>query len=216
MSESTKPVVIDKAEFLISIGEPREIPPPEGIEICVAGRSNVGKSSLINFLLSRHRMAHVSRTPGRTRLLNFFNIEARMYPPGSQPGGERVAFTLVDLPGYGFAKMAKGERRRVGSLLDAYLGAGARCSGALLLVDGRHPVPAADREVFHGLGAQGCPVVVVATKCDAVAKAKRVNTRRQISKALDDVTVVLTSSRKSEGRELVWQAVWPWLATTEG
>jgi len=190
------------AHLLVTAGEPEQLPPPQGPELCVLGRSNVGKSSLINLLLGRRDLARTSRTPGRTRVINFFGVQARL------DRGSGHELTVVDLPGYGYAKMSQAERRRVERLLAAYLDDAGRASGALLLVDGRHPPAASDIEIYAGLVARACPVVVAATKIDAVAKARRAAARALIGRTLEGARVVVTSARSRLGRQELWHAVW--------
>lgn len=202
MSKTDK-FLVDSATFYISAADPKGLPQVQGRELCVMGRSNVGKSSLINMILQRKGLAKTSRTPGRTRMVNYFDVSMR------RTGGQPQGFMVVDLPGYGFAKISKSEKARLKRLLDGYLVAEARASAALQLVDGRQGATENDQEVYSNLAAAGLPIVIAATKIDKIPKAKRVLVKNQISLTLNNAPVVLTSSLKLIGRDALWQALWP-------
>ncbi len=163
-----------RAEFLISASDPRGFPRPELPELAFAGRSNVGKSSLLNALVGVPGLARTSNTPGRTRLINWFRVE----PPQGKP----VAF--VDLPGYGYAKVAKSERAAWQPLVEAYLERGEVLRAVLVLVDARRSGEEEEAELLGYLAAAGVPAQVVLTKADKLAKAKRKPAAAAVRRAL--------------------------------
>jgi GTP-binding protein len=157
------------ARFLASAYELRELPPDVGMEVAFAGRSNAGKSSAINALTHRRRLAFVSKTPGRTQTINFFDCGANR--------------RLVDLPGYGYAAVPQKERAHWGELIGAYLQGRRSLRGLVLIVDARHALTPLDRQLLGWHAPSGQPVLVLLTKADklgrsdaakALAEAKRV------------------------------------------
>lgn len=150
---------IKRAEFVTSAGAGSGYPAALPCEIAVVGKSNVGKSSLINALCRNHKLARISSQPGKTRLINFFRINR--------------AFYLVDLPGYGFARASKEEQKSWGALIEAYLASG-RVTHLLLLLDIRHEPTEADRMMFRYVTYYNIPFTLVATKADKLAVSRRV------------------------------------------
>jgi GTP-binding protein len=150
------------AHYVTSASKPSEFPPPSLPEIAVVGRSNVGKSSLINALVGQDGLARTSRTPGRTRLLNWFEIEAR------------PRFHLVDLPGYGYAEVSQAMRESWRPLIESYLADRDVLAGVLLLVDIRRGVQDEELDFVPWLAERDKPLVVALTKADKLAKNKRV------------------------------------------
>ncbi len=149
--------VIKQAEFLTSADTDGRYPDPLPCEIAVVGKSNVGKSSLINRLTNNQKLAKTSAQPGKTRLINFFLLNRSFY--------------LVDLPGYGFAKASKEEKKSWGALLDRYLQSG-RVKHLLMLIDIRHAPTQDDLQMFRYLIYYGIPYTLIATKADKIAKSK--------------------------------------------
>jgi GTP-binding protein len=149
------------AHFVISAAKPSEFPAPTLPEIAVVGRSNVGKSSLINALVGQDGLARTSRTPGRTRLINWFEI-------GSQP-----PFFLVDLPGYGYADVSQAVRETWRPMIQTYLEQRETLAGVLLLVDIRRNAEDEELDFVPWLALQGTPLVVALTKADKLPKNKR-------------------------------------------
>ena len=149
---------IRQAEFVTSAGLGGGYPEPLPCEIAIVGKSNVGKSSLINRLCNNQKLAKTSSQPGKTRLVNFFLLNRAMY--------------LVDLPGYGFAKASKTEQKSWGELLERYLSSG-RVRHLLMLIDIRHAPTRDDLQMFRYLIYYGVPYTLVATKADKIAKSKR-------------------------------------------
>jgi GTP-binding protein len=151
------------AEFMLSASEASGFPRPELPEIAFSGRSNVGKSSLLNALVGVPGLARTSNTPGRTRLINWFRVE----PPQGKP----VAF--VDLPGYGYAKVSRDQRESWRPLVEAYLARREVLRVVLILIDVRRGAEEEERELLEYLAASEIPAQVVLTKSDKVAKNKR-------------------------------------------
>lgn len=141
----------------MGFAEGSPFPDKKPCEIAVVGRSNAGKSSLINTLCRNHKLARTSSAPGKTRQCNYFLINDSFY--------------LVDLPGYGFAKASHGEQESWGRLMETYLGSG-RVNHLLLLLDIRHPPTAEDRQMLEYLIYYGIPFTIIATKSDKLAKSK--------------------------------------------
>ena len=149
--------MIKQADFQTSAGIEGAYPPPLPCEIAIVGKSNVGKSSLINCLTNNHKLAKTSASPGKTRLVNFFLLNKTLY--------------LVDLPGYGFAKASKTEQKSWGELLERYLQSG-RVRHLFMLIDIRHAPTQDDLMMFRYLIYYNIPYTLVATKADKIAKSK--------------------------------------------
>jgi GTP-binding protein len=143
---------------MLGVAKLEKLPPPRGVEIAFTGRSNVGKSSLINALTGVKDLARASNTPGRTRELNFFDIGGKL--------------TLVDMPGYGYAKAAKKDVKKWQSMLRGYLRGRAHLTRAFVLIDARHGVLAADEEMFDLLDESAVTFQVVLTKTDKIKPAE--------------------------------------------
>lgn len=159
-------------------------------EICIAGRSNVGKSSFINMLTGRKKLAKTSSTPGRTRLLNLFDIN----------DGE---FILVDLPGYGYAKASKAEIEKWSRLTDGYFAETEKLIHTFALVDIRHEPNALDKQMISYLYNAGRPFTIAATKADKLSRAQQDRARRTIAGALKVGVdnIILTSAETGQGRD---------------
>ena len=185
-----------QAEFKAAYGPFKQLPPPETVEIAFSGRSNVGKSSLINRLFGRRSLARVSATPGKTATINFYRLEN---------------INFVDLPGYGYAKVAKSEKERWSDLIGGYLADGRRDIGLVFqLVDMRHPPSKDDMQMIEYLVENELPFVIVLTKADKLNKserAKRLEAFKTEIPYYDDITVVPFSAVTDEGvdklREIV-------------
>ena len=179
---------ITKAEFITSMSayEPPEEPLPQ---IAVAGRSNVGKSSLINSLCRRKALARTSATPGKTRLINLFLVNDQ--------------FHLVDLPGYGFAKVGREEKLRWGNMMDEYFARTALLRLTVHLVDIRHEPTQDDLQMNGFLRARGLPFLVVATKADKISRGARMKHIAPICRALQvqPWQVIPYSSETGDGRD---------------
>ncbi len=189
------------AEFIKSCVTPEQFPSGQLHEIAFVGRSNVGKSSLINSLLNRRDLAKVSRTPGKTRAENVVHIST------SDPALSQ--FHLVDLPGYGFAKVSKSVRTQWGPLLEDYLVDRASLLGVVMLVDSR-VVTDQDRQTIAWLRSIRRNPLVVATKVDKLKPSERVRTLRQTHRVFglaEGEMLVPSSSVTGDGRERVWRAL---------
>lgn len=186
-------MTIETAEFVASYPDLAGCPTDGRPEFAFIGRSNVGKSSLINMLTQRKGLAKVSATPGKTQLLNFFNINRNWY--------------LVDLPGYGYAKVSKKQHKNLGSMINSYLLNREELVTAFVLIDGTLDKPSnVDLEFVNALGEEGVPFALVFTKCDRVGG----NTlQRNVSAFLDKLAEswvelprhFLSSSERTRGRE---------------
>ena len=161
---------IKNAEFVMSFVNKEKAPAPSVMEIAMAGRSNVGKSSLINCICNNSKLAQTSATPGKTRQINFFSIN-------------RGQFYLVDLPGYGFAKAPKSEKAAWGELMESYLSS-KRLSHIFLLLDIRHEPTQEDMQMFAWIVYYGIPFTVIATKADKIAKSKTKQEANKVAKAV--------------------------------
>jgi GTP-binding protein len=157
-------------KFLISVNELIQIPPDSGREVAVAGRSNAGKSSALNALTGQRQLARVSKTPGRTQLINFFLVAPERY--------------LVDLPGYGYAQVPDAVRRHWQSLLEQYLQTRAALGGLLLLMDIRHPLTALDRQMLDGCAYRQLPAHILLTKADKLSRSAALTALQQVRQTL--------------------------------
>lgn len=181
----------NKAEFKTSYGTFRQIPPSDKTEIAFAGRSNVGKSSLINKIFNRKALARVSAVPGKTATINFFALE-------------NIHF--VDLPGYGYAKVAKSEKQRWAELIEGYLNDDRDLALVFSLIDFRHPPTADDIMMINFLIDSELPFVVVLTKADKLSKKQRAERREALLTELpcaEDITIIEFSAQTGEGVEKI-------------
>lgn len=193
--------VFQHATFYTTVNELRCLPPPEGVEIAFAGRSNAGKSSAINSLANRNRLAFVSKTPGRTQHLNFFQL-----------GHNRF---LVDLPGYGYAKVPFEVRHHWEHLLSTYLETRESLYGMVLIMDVRHPLTPLDRQMLAWFASTGKPVHVLLTKSDKLARQQAEKIRKDVLASLRETypqcSVQLFSSLTKEGVEEATALLGKWL-----
>ncbi len=179
----------NKADFFCSYGKYTQLPPPEKLEIAFSGRSNVGKSSLINKTLARKSLAKVSSMPGKTATINFYTIE-NVY--------------LVDLPGYGYAKIAKSDKERWSNLIGGYLNAERNLGLIFQLIDMRHPPTKDDMNMLDFLVEGEYPFVIVLTKADKLSKRQREERMSGFAKEIpyfEDITCIPFSSQTGEGVE---------------
>lgn len=188
-------MIIKHAEFIKSAVKPNQYPESELPEIAFAGRSNVGKSSLINVLLNRKNLVRTSSTPGRTQLLNFFNVND--------------LFTLVDLPGYGYAKVPLAVKREWGPMMETYLSRRSNLRGVVLILDVRRTPGEEELQMLQWLRSYSIPPILVVTKCDKVSRNERAKQSAAIAAALgvkrEEFTFFSALSR--EGKEQVWERI---------
>ncbi len=188
------------AEFLKSATAPEGYPATSLVEVAFAGRSNVGKSSLINALCQRKKLVRVSNTPGRTRLLNFFVVAYELC-------GARREICLCDLPGYGFAKVSKDERATWRTMIDRYVHRRDSLAAVVCIVDAEIGPTEEDVQVIGWLRASGRLPIVVATKIDRLSKHRRIPRVREIEQALglDPGSVLGVSSVEGIHLDRLWE-----------
>ena len=195
---STNPeVIITQARYLASAVRKDQYPEERKPEFVFIGRSNVGKSSLINALTRVKNLARVSSPPGKTQTINFYELGAKV--PGAE---ERQSFYLVDLPGYGYAKTGKEKRKLWSAFIEEYLKTSHELQFVCQLIDIRHAPMASDVDMFRWLVREGIPVLIVATKADKIGKNAREKQVQLIQKTLGvaELSVLPYSSLKNEGR----------------
>ena len=172
------------------------LPENDKPEIAFAGKSNVGKSSLINALMNRKSYARISATPGKTQTINFYNINDVMY--------------LVDLPGYGYAKVSEKEKEQWGRLIERYLHSSARLKAVFLLIDIRHEPSANDKMMYRWIVDQGYEPVIIATKLDKIKRSqiqKHIKMIREGLSLVPGTKVIPFSSSTKQGREEIWELI---------
>ena len=193
--------IFRNAQFEISIAKPSGLPSPVGAEVAFAGRSNAGKSSAINTLVGHNRLAFVSKTPGRTQLINFFRLNN--------------GAALVDLPGYGYAKVPPPVRRQWQGLLEDYLKRRQALVGLVLIMDARRPLTELDCQMLDWFLPSGRPVHILLTKSDKLSRNQAASAlagvRRDLQEFDDQVSVQLFSSLHKSGVEEAGAAVQAWL-----
>lgn len=189
------------ARFEISVAQPSGLPLPSGKEIAFAGRSNSGKSSAINTLVGHTRLAFVSKTPGRTQLINVFRL--------------RNGAALVDLPGYGYAQVPLAVRLQWQGLLEHYLTCRSNLVGLVLIMDSRRPLTELDWKMIGWFGPSGRPIHCLLTKSDKLTKQEQTRTLRETKMELarfgEQVTVQMFSSLKKTGMEEAENVISRWL-----
>ncbi len=184
------------ADLLLSAANKSHYPQDELPEVALAGRSNVGKSSFINTLLGRKNLARTSSKPGKTQLLNFYNIDDKL--------------RFVDVPGYGYAKVSKKERERWGKMIEEYLVSRDNLRSVVSLVDMRHEPTADDVQMYQFLKYYEIPVILVATKADKIPKGKWNKQTSLIKKKLDfdpQDDFILFSSVTKDGFDEAWDSI---------
>jgi len=182
--------MIKQAKFIISVATSNNIRNFNAPEIAIAGRSNVGKSSLINYLTNQSKLAKTSSEPGRTRLINYFEIN----------NGE---YYLVDLPGYGYAKVSEAEKQKWGVLIEDYFKISENLLNVFVLVDIRHEPTGDDLMLINYLYHYSIPFTIVATKADKISKLQRNKSKAIIAKALHvgEDNIIVSSADAKIGKE---------------
>ena len=184
------------ADILLSATNKSHYPQDDIPEVALAGRSNVGKSSFINTMLNRKNLARTSGKPGKTQLLNFFNIDDKL--------------RFVDVPGYGYARVSKKEREKWGKMIEEYLTTRENLRAGVSLVDLRHEPSADDVQMYEFLKYYEIPVILVATKADKIPRGKWNKHESMIKKKLDfdkSDTFIIFSSVNKTGVEEAWESI---------
>jgi GTP-binding protein len=188
-------MIIKAAEFIKSAANPSHYPAADLPEVAFGGRSNVGKSSLINSLLNRKHLVKTGSTPGRTQLINFFLINSNFY--------------FVDLPGYGYAKVPQRIRKQWGPMVEKYISQRTTLKGIIFLLDIRRKPSDGDLEFHNWLNYYRIPVIFVITKSDKLSKSNQMKQSHLIAQELQvDLTDLIRFSAKTrQGREAIWDAI---------
>lgn len=187
---------VTKAEMVITAGKASQFPVHEMPEIAFAGKSNVGKSSLLNTLLNRRALARTSSQPGKTQTINFYSVQD--------------TYMFVDLPGYGYAKVSKAERERWGKLIEGYLQERENLKKIILLIDIRHEVGANDKMMYDWISHYHDEVIVVATKMDKIKRSQVQKHLSVIRKGLGltpQDKLIAFSSETKQGKEELWKII---------
>lgn len=189
-------MLVKTAEFVISAVKPAQYPKDALPEIALAGRSNVGKSSLINCLIRRKNLARTSSKPGKTQTINFYRINEEL--------------TFADVPGYGFAKVPKSVRAAWGKMMETYLSKRDWLKAVIQVVDLRHPPTNDDYTMYQYLKHFGIPTIVVATKADKISRGqwqKHLKVIREGLQLAKEDALIVFSSVTGQGRDEVWQEI---------
>ena len=187
-------MIVKNPQFEISAVSLKQYPKNDLPEIVLVGKSNVGKSSFVNTMINRKKLARTSSEPGKTRQINFYNIDQKFY--------------FVDLPGYGFSKMSKVEQVKVGEFIEEYLFHRDKISLIIFLIDIRHSPTANDKLMYDYIIRSGKPFMIIANKADKIAPTKVLNTTSSLQKEINplmDATMLPFSSEKKIYCEEVWK-----------
>ena len=207
---------IRNAELNIVCGYTSALPETDLPEIAFAGRSNVGKSSLINVLMQRKRLARVGETPGKTRTINYYQVDALISVPAVKTPEADIAengshiFHLVDLPGYGYANVSLDEKAKWGRMVERYLKSSQTLCAVFLLVDIRHEPNANDRQMYEWITASGYQPIIIATKSDKIKRSqiqKQMKVLREGLKAPKGAVVIPFSAQSGSGREEICRKI---------
>ncbi len=189
-------MIIKSVNLETVCGITSKLPENQFPEIAFAGKSNVGKSSLINALMNRKSYARISATPGKTQTINFYNINDEMY--------------LVDLPGYGYAKVSESEKEKWGKLIERYLHGSSQLKAVFLLIDIRHEPSGNDKMMYDWVVAQGYQPIIIATKLDKIKRSqveKHLKILRQGLNLIPGTKIIPFSSMTKQGRDEIWELV---------
>ncbi len=199
--------ILHQSKFFVSAAKINQLPPASIPEVCFVGRSNAGKSSALNILCNQKRLAFSSKTPGRTRLINMFGV-----PNPEEP--EEILGFLVDLPGYGFASVARDEKEEWADVLGAYLRERKSLTGIVLLIDIRRGVTTLDRRLVDWIAPTGIPVLALLTKADKFPYGQRIRAVAEVTKELaklGTVEAIPFSSTQRIGLEETTEHIVNWL-----
>ena len=191
-----KPKVIKQAELDIVCGVTSRLPDTGMPEVAFAGKSNVGKSSLINGLMNRKSLARTSGQPGKTQTINFYKVNREMY--------------LVDLPGYGYARVSQSEKEKWGKMIERYLHTSGNLKAVFLLIDIRHAPSANDCQMYEWILHNGFRPIIIATKLDKLKRSqvqKNLKILREGLRLEKDVTVIPFSAETKQGIEEIWELI---------
>lgn len=189
-------MVIKSVELEIVCGITSKLPDTDKPEVAFAGKSNVGKSSLINGLMNRKSLARTSAQPGKTQTINYYNINNMMY--------------LVDLPGYGYAKVSPREKEKWGQMIENYLHTSKQLKAVFLLIDIRHEPSANDKQMYDWIVYQGYDPIIIATKLDKINRSQIQKHVKMIKTGLNvkkDTPVLPYSATTKQGREEIWELI---------
>lgn len=186
-------MIVNNPKFEISAVKPSQYPKNNLPEIVLVGKSNVGKSSFINTMINRKKLARTSSEPGKTRQINFYNIDEKFY--------------FVDLPGYGYSKMSKKEQEQVGQFIEEYLFNREQISLIIFLVDIRHSPTENDRLMYDYVIRSGLPFIILTNKADKIAITKVNDTSKDIQSSLNPIGDIITLPFSSE-RKIYMENVW--------
>ena len=189
-------MVIKNVNLEIVCGVPSKVPDTAYAEVAFAGKSNVGKSSLINALMNRKALARTSAQPGKTQTINFYNINDAMY--------------LVDLPGYGYAKASEEVKAKWGKMIENYLHTSKQLKAVILLIDIRHDPSANDRMMYEWMVYQGFAPIIIATKLDKIKRSqiqKNVKAIREGLNVQPGTTIIPFSAETKQGRDEIWKLI---------
>lgn len=189
-------MVIKKAELETVCGITSNLPENMDPEVAFAGKSNVGKSSLINGLLNRKSLARTSSQPGKTQTINFYHINDALY--------------LVDLPGYGYAKVSEETKAKWGKMIENYLHSSKQLKAVFLLIDIRHEPSANDKDMYNWIVYQGYEPIIIATKLDKIKRSqvqKQMKILREGLKLVPNTKIIPFSAETKQGRDEIWEII---------
>lgn len=189
-------MVIKNVNLEIVCGVTSKVPDTQYNEVAFAGKSNVGKSSLINALMNRKSLARTSAQPGKTQTINFYNINDAMY--------------LVDLPGYGYAKASQSEKEKWGKMIERYLNTSKKLQAVFLLIDIRHDPSANDKMMYEWMVFHGFKPIIIATKLDKIKRSqlqKNLKAIREGLKVEPGTIIIPFSAETKQGREEIWELI---------
>ncbi len=188
--------IVKNPQFEISAVCPKQYPKNDMPEIVLVGKSNVGKSSFINTMINRKKLARTSSEPGKTRQINFYNIDENFY--------------FVDLPGYGYSKMSKKEQEKVGSFIEEYLVKSPKIALIIFLIDIRHNPTDNDKLMYNYIISSKKPCLILANKADKIAPTKVMDTVKNLQKLINpigDITMIPFSSERKIYSNMVWEEI---------